>query len=434
MKIELEDAGVCVKKISIEVPKDKVEEERKAVFAEMARQAHIPGFRKGKVPHKILEKRFGPSALGDAADRLIRGAYREALEKNNLNPVGDPIIENVHFHEGSPLSFSATVEVLPEVELKDYEGTVLKKKVAQVSEDEVTRALDRYRENMARLEPVLDRPAAEGDFVIMDYRASREGKEVAPLTGQGKQVHLVKDDMLEGVYSGIVGMNKGEEKTFTATLPKEFPDPELAGAQLEFYAKVNEIKAKILPALDDNLAKDVSEFDTLDGLKDSIRRGIIRRNESMAENALREEVVSHLIKENPFGLPPRMVERRTSAIAERTEKRFRDSGVAMDGSHYNRDAFMPRFQESAEREIREEIVLASAARKEKVEVTEADINHEIGELARILGQPEDMLKARLAQGDGLIGLYQKAVFDKAYQAVLGKMKIEEEQVEGTEKK
>lgn len=427
MKIELVDVENCVKKISIEVPKDKVDEEKKAVFAELSRQAHIPGFRKGKVPQKILEKRYGKSALGDAAERLIRDAYREAIEKNSLNPVGDPVIENVNFDDGAPLSFSATVEVLPEVNLKDYDGVPVKKKTRKVSDDDVNRALEQYRENLARLEPVTGRPAADGDFVIIDYKANRDGKEVSPLTGQARQIYLRQDDMLEGVYAGVRGMSQGEEKTFKAILPKEFPDPELAGADLEFYVKLNEIKAKVLPALDDNLAKEVSEFDTLEGLRESISRGLARRNESMAANGLREDIVSHLIKENSFDLPPRMVERRTALMAERTEKRFRESGVDMAGSEYKREDFMARYREGAEREIREEIILASAARKEKVEVTEADLNHEIADLARMLGQPEVVVKAKLSQGDGLIGLYQKAVFDKAYQAVSAKMKIEEEE-------
>ncbi|MDH5477525.1 MAG: trigger factor [Nitrospinota bacterium] len=429
MKIELSEVESCVKKITIEVPLERVEQEKSTVLADLAKSANIPGYRKGKAPKKILEKRYGKSAMGDVIQRLIQDAYRQALEKNNLNPVGDPVIEDVSFEENAPLSFSAMVEVLPEVELKEYEGVVVKKKVAQATDEEVDKTIGQFRERLARLEPVEDRPAADEDYVIIDFRATRDGKEIAPLTGQGKQVHLRPDDMLEVVYSGIRGMNKGEEKTFTAVLPKEFPDPDLAEATIEFYVKVNEIKKKALPELDDALAQEVSEFDTMEGFRESIQRSIRRRNEAMAENDLRQEVVAMLIAANTFDLPPRMVERRTQALAERTEQRFRESGVEMGQSHYNRADFIERFRENAEREIREEIILASAAKKEKVEVTEADMAREISELSRMVGQPEDVVKRQLSQSDGMMGLYQKVVFDKAYETVLGKLKIEEESKE-----
>jgi len=429
LKIDLVDIESCVKKISIQVPQEKVEQEKIAVFAELAKSANIPGFRKGKAPKKIIEQRYGKSALGDVAQRLINDAYRQALEKNNLNPVGDPVIEDISFEENAPLSFSATVEVLPEVELKDYTGTVVKKKVAKVTEAEVDKAIDSYRERMARMTPVTGRAAADGDYVHIDYKATRDGAEVAPLSGQGKQVHLRQDDMLEGIYSGIRGMSPGEEKTFKATMPKEFPDASLAGVELEFYVKVIDIKEKTLPAADDNLAREISEFDNMEAFRDSLNRSMQRRNQTMADNNLRDEVLGLLIQENPFDLPPRMVERRARALAERTERRFAESGVDMTSSEYRREDFMARFQESAGREIREEIVLASVARQEKTQVTEADINHEIGHLARMIGQPEDVVKAQLSQSDGLAGLYQKIVFDKAYKAVLEKMKIEEETIE-----
>ncbi|MDH5511152.1 MAG: trigger factor [Nitrospinota bacterium] len=425
MKIELSDIESCVKKLTIEVPQDKVEKEKSVVYAELAKSANIPGFRKGKAPKKILEQRYGRSALGDVAQRLIQDSYRQALEEKNLSPVGDPVIEDISFEENSPLSFSATVEVLPEVELKEYEGAVVKKKMAQVTDDEVDKTINQYRERMARLEPVEDRAAEDEDFVVMDFRATRDGAEVPPLTGQGKQVHLRPDDMLEAVYGGIRGMKKGEEKTFTASLPKEFPDPDLAGADLEFYVKVNDIKKKVLPAADDELAKEVSEFDTLAGFRESIGRTIKRRNESMAENDLRKEVIAMLISQNAFDLPPRMVERRANILAERTETRFRESGVDMGQGHYNRKDFLERYRESAELEIREEIILASVARKEKVEVSEEDLSLEISELSRMLGQPENVVKGHLSQNDGMMGLYQKVVFDKAYNTVLGKLKIEE---------
>ncbi|MDH5638655.1 MAG: trigger factor [Nitrospinota bacterium] len=425
MKIELSEIESCVKKLTIEVPQDKVEQEKSVVYAELARSANIPGFRKGKAPKKILEQRYGKSALGDVAQRLIQDSYRQALEEKKLSPVGDPVIEDISFEENAPLSFSATVEVLPEVELKEYQGAVVKKKVAQVADDEVEKTIDQYRERMARLEPVEDRAAENDDFVVMDFRATRDGVEVPPLTGQGKQVHLQPDDMLEAVYSGIRGMKKGEEKTFNAALPKEFPDPDLAGADLEFYVKVNDIKKKVLPEVDDELAREVSEFDTMTAFRESISRTIKRRNESMAENDLRKEVIALLISQNSFDLPPKMVEKRADVLAERTETRFRESGVDMNQGHYNRNDFIERYRESAELEIREEIILASVARTEKVEVSEEDLTREISELSRMLGQPEDVIKTQLSQNDGMMGLYQKVVFDKAYNTVLGKLKIEE---------
>ena len=434
MKIELEEIESCVKKISVEIPIERIEEEKKSIFIEIGKTANVPGFRKGKAPQKILEQRFGRHALNDAAQKLIKDSYYEAVEKNQLNPVGDPEFENVSYEDGKPLVFSAIIEVLPDVELEEYAGAVMKKKILPVDEKEVEDTINSYRERAAQIAPVEGRQAQEDDFVNIDYKASKDGNEISALVGENRQIHLKQGGMLEAVSQAIIGMNKGEEKTFTAPLPKEFPDPELAGADLEFYVKVNGISERILPELDDEFAKSVSEFSDMEGFRNSVKTSIQRRNESMAVNDLRTEVLSMLIEKNPFDLPPKMVERRAQTLAERTEGRFRDSGVDMGGSEYKRENFMERFKENAQREIREEVILASVVRQEKIEATEDELNSEIARISKMFGQPEEVIRKQLAESHGLAGLYQQVVFDKAYNTVVGKLTIEEETLESSNEK
>lgn len=429
MKIELEDIESCVKKISIEVPLERVNEEKSAIYAEISKTASLPGFRKGKVPRSIIEKRFAKSVLGDAANKVIQDAYREAIESKNLRPVGEPAVDNVKIEENEPISFTATVEVFPEVKLEEIKGLKFERKIRPATDKEIGEVLDNYRERNARFEPVEDRGVDEDDYPMIDYSATKDGEKIDVLSGSNKQVRIAKEDMLGDVHKNLLGMKKGEEKTFESELPKEFPDPELAGAKVDFTVKVNEIKRKVLPELDDQLAKEVSSFDTLDELKADLKKNIEQRNESMADNDLREEILGKLIELHSIDLPPKLVEANAHSIAERTQRRFAQQGIDMSSSGLDNEKFMDKYREDSVREIKEQAILAAYAEAKGVEVTDEDMYDEIKSLAQMMGQPVDATKQQLEQSNGLEGLRHKTMTDKVYKAMMSEMTIEDKIVE-----
>lgn len=429
MKVELEDIQSCVKKISVEVPLEKVNEEKSAVYDEMAKEVNIPGFRKGKVPRKMLEKRFGKSALQNAAQRIIESSYKEAIKSHNLHPIGDPMIDDIVIEENEPVSFTATVETFPEVELEKIDGVKFQRKIKKVSDEEINRIIDNAREQQARFEPVEDRVVQEDDYPLIDYAATKDGNKIQLLSGDNKQVHIKKGNMLEEVQKGVIGMKKGAEREFDAVLPKEFPDPELAGATVQFKVKVNEIKKKTLPEVDDEFAREISEFDTLDEFKTDLKSKLEKRNESMAQNDLREEILTYLIEKNSFDLPPRLIERHAQDLAKRAQQRFANQGIDMGSSGVDMDKLKEKFQEDAVRDLKEQALITAFGKAEKVEVSEEELKKEIESLSQMMGQSVETTTQQLAQSHGLEGIYHKLFKDKIYGLMMEKLTIEDSYVE-----
>ena len=429
MKIELQDLEDCVKKISVEVPLEKVKAEKNAMLGEIAKSAQIPGFRKGKVPRAVLEKRYGKSLFSDAAQKLIDGAFRNAVESNDLKPIGEPLVDNIIIQEDQPLSFTATVETLPKIELKNVDGYKFTKKISNIKEGEVEKVISNIQQRHARHEPVENRAAQDGDYVTVDYSATKNGQKIKPLSGDAREIHLSKGDMLGEVFNNVIGMNKGEEKSFDAKLPKEFPDPELSETTVTFNIKVSEIKVLILPDLGDSFAKEVSEFDTIKDLKNDLTSSLEKRNMSMADGRLRDEIMSKLIKDNSFELPPRMVQNQTDIIAQRTEHQLTSQGVDMDQSKVDKDKFLEKCKEDAIREIKEQIIISAHAQMVKIEVSQEELESEVEKMATMFGQSVEQTRQQLSQSKGFEGLHLKLITDKTFNDIVEKVKVEEKFVE-----
>ena len=434
MKIDLEDVQPCVKKITVEVPVERVDEEKAAIYRELSKTAQAPGFRKGRVPMSVLKKMYSKSVLSDAAQRLIQNAYREAIETNDLKPVGDPLVDEIQVEESRPITFTATVEIFPEIELKDVSGLSLKRRISKVTDEEIDNIIKHYREQQARYEPVEDRAVEEGDFVFIDFSATRDGEPVEHFKGENKQIQVSKENMLAGFHEGVVGMSKGEEKEFEAELPKEFPDPELAGATLRFKVRVNEIKQKVLPEADDQLAKEVSEFDTLEEFRSDLRSTLEKRNRSGADNDLREDLLTRLIEDNAFDLAPGMIDRQAKALVERSEQNLRNQGVDPAEAGIDMDGLLEKSREKAVRILKEQVILGAFAKAEGIEVTDEDIDEEVGKIAGMLGQPADVTRRQMAESGGLSNVAHQAFIDKTYKAIMDKITIEDEMVEVTDEK
>lgn len=432
MKIELEEIRPCVKKITVEAPAERVDEEKRAIYRELARTATAPGFRKGRVPMSVLEKMYSKSVLSQAAQRVIQSAYREAVDTHNLRPVGDPMVDEIRIEDNQPLTFTATVETFPEVKLKDVSGISLKRGIRKVAEEEIDRIIEHYRERQARFEPVEDRPVEEGDFVIIDYSAERDGAPVENFRGENRQVEVSKENMLAGFHSGVVGMSRGEEKEFRAALPKEFPDPELAGVELDFKVRVNEIKRKVLPEADDHLASEVSEFDTMEKFRADLRGILEERARSEADNTLREDLLTRLIEDNPFELAPSLVERQAEALARRFEQRLKSQGVDLSEAGGSAAAIKEKSVEEAERMLKEQVILSAYGRGKGIEVTGEDIDAEVERIAGMMGQTAEATRRQLAESDGLSSVARQAFSEKVYAAIMGEITIEDTFVEKAE--
>jgi trigger factor len=429
LKIEIADVQPWVKRITVETPVEKVNEEKLAIIAEFTKTAQMPGYRKGHAPRKIIERMYANTIKSEVSQRVIEKAYKEAIETEKLSIIGEPMFEDVRTEEGKPFSFAVTVELLPQVEAKDLSSITLVKKVKKVTDDDVSAVIDRYREQSARMEPVEGRGVEEGDYAIIDYSAERNGVSVAHFNGVNRQVFVTQKSMIEGFYNGMLGMKKGESKEYETALPKDFPDPELAGAQVMFKVAVNEIKRKILPEADDQFAKEVSEFDTIAELRSDMRAMIEKRNRGTAESLLREDLLNRLIEDNPFEIPPRLMDRSAKSMLKNAERNMESQGSTKEEIADTRDERRESKLRQAERSIREEVILDSIGRADGVRVENEDMELELAKIARGLNQSVEETKRQIANSDGMNGLVNHAYMEKVYAYVMGKVKIKEEWVD-----
>jgi trigger factor len=429
LKIEMSDVQPWVKRIAVEIPAEKVEEEKSAILAEFTKTAQIPGYRKGHAPRKIIERMHASAIKAETGQRVIEKAYKEAIESSKLSIVGEPMFEDVRTEEGQPFSFAVTVELLPQVEAPDVSSIALSKKIKKVTDDDVNTVIDRYREQNSRMEPVDGRGVQEGDYAVIDYSAERDGAPVGHFHGVNRQVFVTQKSMMEGFYNGILGMKKGESKEYEAALPKDFPDPELAGANVNFKVAVNEIKHKILPAADDQFAKEVSEFDTIAELKADMRAMIEKRNHSTAEHALREELLTKLVEDNPFDIPPRLMDRSAKSMLKNAEANMTSQGFSKEEIEATHDERRESKLKQAERAIREEVILDSIGRADEVKIGDEDMRKELEKIARGLNQTVEETKRQIANSDGMNGLLNHAYMEKVYALIMAKVKINEEWVD-----
>jgi trigger factor len=429
LKIEMSDVQPWVKRIAVEIPAEKVEEEKSAILAEFTKTAQIPGYRKGHAPRKIIERMYASAIKGETGQRVVEKAYKEAVESSKLSIIGDPMFEDVRTEDGKPFSFAVTVELLPQVEARDVSSITIAKKIKKVADDDVNNVIDRYREQNSRMEPVDGRGAQEGDYAIIDYSAERNGAPVGHFHGVNRQVFVTQKSMMEGFYNGILGMKKGESKEYEAALPKDFPDPELAGVKVMFKVAVNEIKHKTLPEADDQFAKEVSEFDTIAELKGDMRAMIEKRNQTTAENALREELLTKLIEDNPFEIPPRLLDRSAKSMLKNAERNMENQGFSKEDIEATHGERRESKLKQAERAIREEVILDSVGRAAEVRIGDEDMQKELEKIARGLNQTVEETKRQISNSDGMNGLLNHAYMEKVYALIMAKVKINEEWVD-----
>ena len=434
MKVDLTEIEPCVKRISIEIPEEKVTEEKNAAYRELAKSANVPGFRKGRVPRSVLEKMYEEKVHGDIAQRLVQSAYQDALTSNNLKPMSDPKIDEIKIDAGSPITFSATLEVFPSLTIDGLEEINLTRKYNQASQEEIEAIIEQYRERAARFESVDKEELAEGDFAMIDYNGIHDGKEMENFKGENRQIEVSAKEMLEGFYEGVVGMSKGEERDFEATLPEDFPDEKFKGQKVTFHVKLNEIKQKSLPELDDEFAKEVSEHDTIEEFKSEITKMIEDRSRSMADGDLRSELIDKIIEKDEIDLPSSQVEKQTQELFGRAVTEAAQGEDKKERTEQEDEALKEKSKKDAIRSLKEQVILSTYGLKEGIDITPEEIDREVATIAQLLQQPIEATKQQLTQGGRMDGIASKVFSDKVFAAMLTKVNIKDQIVEGIDAK
>ncbi|MDO8736945.1 MAG: trigger factor [Thermoleophilia bacterium] len=383
--------------LAVDVPADEVKAQVNKAIKKLSRDVKMPGFRPGKVPRPVLITHFGKEAIhAHALEDALSEWYTAAIEQSGIKPIDKPEIDFEQIEdEDHPYSFKATVQVMPTPKLGNYTGLEVEKEIVEVQGSEVDEEVERLQKRMAKLEPIEGRPAAEGDFTLIDFTGFIDGEPLEGGAGKDYMLELGSGQFIPGFEEQIAGMETGQSKKLKLTFPESYKPEELAGKEAEFDVTVKEIKERMLPEADDEFAAENSEFDTIAELRADIEARILKGRESSAESAFRARALDKVLEDVELELPEPMIASRASKIEYEFIYSMEQQGASikdyMEQSDEQKKLFMQHFYKQAEAVLRQEMVLEAIAEAEGLTCTDEDFMEEVTRAAESMGKEVDEL-------------------------------------------
>ncbi|MBQ6550948.1 MAG: trigger factor [Lachnospiraceae bacterium] len=399
MSVIVEKLEGALAKLTIEVSAEEFEGALNRAYLKNKNQIQLPGFRKGKAPRAMVEKMYGAGVFyEDAANDLIPTAYEAALEDEackDLDIVAQPEIDVTQIEKGKPFIFTAEVTLKPEVELGEYKGIDVERKTAEVTDEEVDQEIDRVREQNSRTIDVDDRPVQDGDIAVIDYEGFCDGEAFEGGKAENHELTIGSHSFIDTFEDQIIGKNIGDEFDVNVTVPEEYHAENLKGKPAVFKVKVNGIKVKELPELDDEFASEVSDFETLDEYKADVRKGIADRKQGELDNARRDEILKKAVENAKFEVPDKMIEFQARQMVNDYAQRLEMQGLSMDMymkyTGQTMSGMVDQMKDQAKMRIENSLVLEAIAKAEGIEVTDEDLNEQINKMAESYQiEPEKM--------------------------------------------
>ncbi len=381
-------------KLSFTIEAEKFEEAMKKVYAKTAKYFTIPGFRKGKAPMQIVEKHYGSEIFyEDTFNELVPDIYDAAIKENNIEAVSRPNIDITQMEKGKDLIFTAIVQIKPEVKLGKYKGIELKKIEYTVSDKEVEHELGHMAERNARLVTIEDRPVEKGDIAVIDFEGSIDGVPFEGGKAEKHELEIGSNTFIPGFEDQVIGMKLEEEKDIKVNFPEDYFAKDLAGKPAVFKVKLHEIKKKELPKMDDEFAKDVSEFDTLADLKNSIKEKLQKENEEKAKYETEEAAIQAVCDDVELDIPSGMIETEIDNMVKDVEQRLQYQGLTLEQyytlSGKSESKMREEMKEQAEKSVKSRLVLEAIIKAEDIKPEEKEVEEKLKEMAKNYGKTEE---------------------------------------------
>jgi trigger factor len=413
LKVECVEEGLSKRHLDIELPAEQVSEAYEKQVRHLSQTIKIPGFRKGKIPKDMVRTRFRSDILNHVAQDLVPDALERALNEKGLNPIGEPEIGKLDIDADKPLRFRASFDVMPRIEVGNFRGLEVTERQTEVGEDEIDKRLESLRERAARFDPVEGRGVRDGDFVMGSVQEQptaggppqrQDGAVIEVGTGA---YHPTLDEKLQDAHTG-------DTVSFQATFPPDHRDREKAGKTYDVSIEVKEIKEKVLPVLDDELAKDLGEFENFEEVKKHVREQAEVEAKAADEQHLRSQLLEKLIEANPFDAPESLIEHELDRRVEELARSFIDRGLDPGGSGIDWRDVRDKQRDSAKESVKATILLDQIIEQEAVKETEEEVDEEVERIAKGVEKRPEVVRAQLMKEGGLDRLRRRIKRDKAF--------------------
>jgi len=431
MQVNVEEVSSLTRKMTVVLPRETVSKALDAAYGKLNNRVSIKGFRKGKVPRKVLEKNYGESIRYEVADKLVQDTYFDALEQTDIDAVVHPEISRHAFEEDGTFVYEAEVDVRPQFELGEYKGVEVEQPEIVVTDEEVESELAALQRRLAPLSPVEDRPIREGDIAVIDFQGFHEGEPMPQVQGEDYTVDVGSGQNGKEFEEKLVGLSKGDETSVEVEFPPGFANPVLAGKKVEFRLKVKDVKERLLPELNDDFAKEVGEeFENLEALKSHIREERAKRKQEAQKGDLIDRLMAKILEEHDFEVPPRLVAYEIDALIKELENNLERQGMTLESAGINRDDLVKQYQEAAEKRVRGDFIIKKIAEVEEIKLENEDIDKGFQRIADQYQMPVSEVRQFFQSRNELLPFLNELLSEKVLEFLVSQAKVKSVPQEG----
>lgn len=434
MQVNVEDVSALTKKMKIVLPKDYVEKKLDDAYQSLKSEVSLKGFRKGKIPRKVLEKNYRTKVEYDVAEKMIQDTYFDALEQQKVDAVVHPEIKSQKFEEDGTFAYEAEVDVKPQFELGEYKGVGIEQPEIVVSDAEVEGELEALRKQMAPLRSVEDRAIQLNDIAVIDFQGFHNGEPMKQVHGDNYSVDVGLGRNGKEFEEKLIGLKKGDDASHEIEFPPNFTNPVLSGKKVEFKVHVKDVKERVLADLDDEFAKDVGdEFNTLEEVKTHIRDKAVQGKEESQRGDLTDQVMLKILEAHDFEVPRRLVAYEINALVKELENNLERQGMTLESAGMNREALAEQYNEAAEKRVKGDFILKKVAEQEELKLDDEDVEKGFNRIAQQYQMPVSEVKKYFSNRDDLLPFMNELLNEKILKFLLDEAKIKKVPAESAEK-
>ncbi len=440
MKCEVEEIDACNRKLKIEIPLGDYQSKLKAYYQKLGREVKVPGFRPGKVPASIMEKRFGPEVKQEVLTQMVSDSISQGIQDNKLRAMGDPSIVEINAEEGTDITVTANVEVLPPIEINDYKDLEVSLKIPKITDEDVEKMIDAYRQQKAKSVQVTDRGSQKDDLINIDFDCSVDGQPIKEGSAKDYIIQIGAKNLVEGFDEQVIDMKLDDERTFQLPMPEDHSNAAIAGKEVEFKVLLKGIQIKELPELNDEFAQTANPkkvYNNIEEMRQGIRNDLLAFERTQAKKASRKEMEEKLGEANPINIPEKLVKEQVAFMVNKEKQAATGNPVDPEAENARTaDTITPeeekKHREGAIKILQQELVIGQLSDDFNTEVSEEDLNREMTSFAQMMGSNLKKLKKEWSESGAMLRLHSRMRREKTLDQLIDRVKVTEEMVDRSE--